>query len=90
MEVNDLPHAMRYGNSPREFVALFRDSLDRARTRERGAAMIDVTAHAHVFGRPSGAGAFEAVLELAKASPELWIGTRLQVAQHVNDMLGSS
>jgi len=50
--------------------------------------MIDVTAHAHVFGRPSGAGAFEAVLELAKGSPELWIGTRLQVAQHVNVTLG--
>ena len=88
MEVNDLPHAMRHGNSPPEFVALFRHSLDRARTRERSAMMIDVTAHAHVFGRPSGAGAFEAVLELAKASPELWIGTRLQVAQHVNVTLG--
>jgi peptidoglycan/xylan/chitin deacetylase (PgdA/CDA1 family) len=83
MDVNDLPHALRYGNSPREFVALFREVLDRARTREAGATMIDVTAHAHVFGRPSGAGAFEAVMELAKASPELWIGTRSEVAQHV-------
>jgi len=87
MGVNDLPHVMRYGNSPPEFVALFQHNLDRART-ERGAAMIDVTAHAHVFGRPSGAGAFEAVLELAKASPNVWIGTRLQVAQHVNATLG--
>jgi peptidoglycan/xylan/chitin deacetylase (PgdA/CDA1 family) len=89
MEVNDLPHAVRYGNSPREFVALFRDVLDRARTQD-SAAMIDVTAHAHVFGRPSGAGAFEAVLELAKASAELWIGTRLAAAQHVNTALGRS
>jgi peptidoglycan/xylan/chitin deacetylase (PgdA/CDA1 family) len=42
MEINDLPHAMRFGRSPRQYVELFDDLL--AAALEQGeAVMIDVT-----------------------------------------------
>ena len=58
MEINDLPHAMRFGRSPRAFIELFDDLMAHSRKNKREAVMIDVTAHAHVYGRPNGAWAF--------------------------------
>jgi peptidoglycan/xylan/chitin deacetylase (PgdA/CDA1 family) len=83
MEVNDMPLYVRYGNAPSAFLEIFKDNLKRALEDEKTALSIDVTAHTHVFGRSSGAWVYEACAEIAKASSEVWIGTRGEIAEHV-------
>ncbi len=80
MEVNDMPMYVRYGNPPRAMVEVFEDTLAALLKDETGAGKIDVTAHAHVFGRPSGAWAYERIIEIAKSTPDVWIGTRGDLA----------
>lgn len=87
MEVNDLPLAVKHGQPPGVFVENFRQWLAYARRRERGACKTDPTIHAHVFGRPAGIWAFERVLQIARRSRDVWIGTRAQVAAHVREVL---
>lgn len=89
-EVNDLPHYMRHGNAPREMIDLFEDWLDAARRREVNAVRIDPAIHAHVFGRPLGAAAYEHIIELAKAADDVWIGTRSQAVDHLRGWLARS
>ena len=55
MEVNDLPHAMRFGRSPGQFVELFDEALGHMLEGEDEAVILDATCHAHVYGRPTGA-----------------------------------
>ncbi len=88
MEVNDLPHAIRYGRSPRQFVELFDDVLANARKNKTEAMMIDVTAHTHVYGRPDGASAYEEIAKKAKKLKDVWIATRDEIAGHVRKTLG--
>ena len=83
MEINDLPHAMRFGRSPRAFIELFDDLLAHSRRNKREAVMIDVTAHAHVYGRPNGAWAYEEIANKTKKMQDVWIATREQIATHV-------
>jgi peptidoglycan/xylan/chitin deacetylase (PgdA/CDA1 family) len=83
MEINDLPHAMRFGRSPRQFVELFDDLITHATGGEEEALMIDVTAHAHCYGRPAGAWAMETIARKAKARDDIWIATRIELAEAV-------
>jgi peptidoglycan/xylan/chitin deacetylase (PgdA/CDA1 family) len=83
MEINDLPHAMRFGRSPRQFVEEFDNLLGHVLAVEDEALMIDVTAHAHCYGRPSGAWAFEAVARKVMWRDDVWVGTRGEIASHV-------
>ena len=83
MEINDLPHAMRFGRSPRQFVEAFDDQLAHALSRERETMLIDVTAHAHVYGRPSGAWAFEEIISKVRGRDDVWVATRAEIARHV-------
>ena len=83
MEINDLPHAMRFGRSPRQFVEAFDDELDYALRVESEALIIDVTAHAHVYGRPAGAAAFEAIARKTCTRDDVWIATRGEIVRHV-------
>jgi len=83
MEVNDLPLAMRYGNSPRMMVEMFEDWLFYVRTREKGPARVDPTIHSHVFGRIPGILAYERIMQQAKAAEDIWIGTRSEAAAHL-------
>jgi peptidoglycan/xylan/chitin deacetylase (PgdA/CDA1 family) len=82
MELNDLPHAMRFGRSPREFVQRFEASLSHAQAADE-TVLIDVTAHAHVYGRPDGAWAFEAIARDVMAQPDVWCATRRAIAEWV-------
>jgi peptidoglycan/xylan/chitin deacetylase (PgdA/CDA1 family) len=85
MDINDLPHCIRYGNDPAELLAQFRDVLDRAPKADPQPVMIDVTAHTHVFGRPASAWVYNAMMALALerlARREIWIATRAEVAAH--------
>jgi peptidoglycan/xylan/chitin deacetylase (PgdA/CDA1 family) len=86
MDVNDLPHGVRYGNPPRALLELFTDTLAAAR-REDGPLMIDVTAHAHVYGRAFGAWVFDEAMRAAKRARDVWIGTRAEMARHVFDFV---
>jgi len=83
MEINDLPHAMRHGRSPRQFVEHFDDLLGHVLAAEDDALMIDVTAHAHCYGRPGGAWAFEAIARKVMWRDDVWVGTRAEIATHV-------
>ena len=82
MEVNDLPLFMRHGQPPRAMVEIFQDWLDYVRVWEKRAIKIDPTVHAHVFGRPAGAGAFQKILEIATSADDVWIGTRSEMVEH--------
>jgi peptidoglycan/xylan/chitin deacetylase (PgdA/CDA1 family) len=82
MEVNDLPLFMRHGQPPRAMVEIFEDWLSYARAWETRAIKIDPTVHAHVFGRPAGAGAFQNILEIATKAEDVWVGTRSEMVEH--------
>jgi hypothetical protein len=87
MEINDLPHAMRFGRSPVQYVELFDEALARMREDDGEAGMLDVTAHAHVYGRPAGAWAFEAIAAKAGGCDDVWLATRGEIAAHVRQVL---
>ena len=82
MDVNDLPHVIRYGNSPGSLVEQFKAVLANAKRADTAPFMLDVTAHTHVFGRPAGAWAYDAMIKLALAEKDIWIGTRDEIARH--------
>ena len=83
MEINDLPHAMRFGRSPAQYVELFDQALARMREDKGEAMMLDVTAHAHVYGRPAGAWVFEAIAAKAGSCDDVWFATRGEIAAHM-------
>ena len=87
MEINDLPHAMRFGRSPGQYVELFDEALAQMRNDTGEAVMLDVTAHAHVYGRPAGAWAFEAIAAKAGDHDDVWLATRGEIAAHVRQAL---
>jgi peptidoglycan/xylan/chitin deacetylase (PgdA/CDA1 family) len=84
MEINDLPHAMRFGRSPGQYVDLFDEALVHLLADPTEAVMIDVTAHAHVYGRPAGAWAFEAIARKIGGMTDIWVATRGEIAAHVS------
>jgi peptidoglycan/xylan/chitin deacetylase (PgdA/CDA1 family) len=86
-EVNDLPLYMRHGNSPRVYVEIFEDWLEAVRKRETGAVRMDPAIHAHVFGRQPGLAMYERVIEIAKASDDIWIGTRGAAVAHIRKLM---
>ena len=87
MEVNDLPHAMRFGRSPGQFVELFDEALGHMLKGEDEAVILDATCHAHVYGRPTGAWAFEEIARKVKASDDVFLTTRDEIAALVGKAL---
>jgi hypothetical protein len=53
-------------------VELFDAALARMRKDEGEAVMLDVTAHAHVYGRPAGSWAFETVATKVGSYDDVW------------------
>ena len=51
--------------------------------QDSGPAIIDVTVHAHIFGRPRGAYYLGKIIERAIAEQQVWIATRSDIASHV-------
>jgi hypothetical protein len=88
MEINDLPHAMRYGRSPRQFIELFDDYVGAVTRAGHHTIMVDVTAHTHVYGRVSGAWAYEAIAEKAAKMGDVWVATRAEIDAHVRKAAG--
>ena len=80
-DVNDMPF-MKYGNAPRTMLDSFTENV--AIARETGeVTIIDVTCHAHIFGRPRGASTYGKIIAAAAGDPDIWIGTRAQMARHL-------
>ena len=77
--MNDMPF-MKYGNPPKLMLESFEENLSIAR-RGNGPAMIDVTVHAHIFGRPRGAYYFGEIVARAAGASDVWIATRQQIAE---------
>lgn len=82
MDVNDLPTCIRYGHAPRHMLDSFADTFAAMRA-ERAPLMLDVTAHTHVMGRPSGAWVYEEIIKQVKACDDVWVCTREEMARHV-------
>lgn len=80
MEINDLPLYMRYGNPPEAYSATLKRILEKYTTIGSPPAVLDITAHAHVFGRPYGAIEFRAAIELAMASEIVWMTSHEELA----------
>lgn len=89
MDVNDLPHCIRYGNAPRGLLDIYNDTMAAMTKREEGPMLLDVTAHTHVFGRAAGAWVYDEIMASVKRRRDVWIATREQIAQHVLATLGN-
>lgn len=72
MEVNDMPLYVRYGNEPAAFARTLARIVEGWTRLGSPCACLDVTVHAHVFGRPYGALAFLDALDIVRNSPQCW------------------
>lgn len=81
MEVNDFPLCIRYGHSPDAFVRTLQALLDGWSDIRSPFACIDLTAHAHVFGRPAGAIAFKQAIQQAQESAVTWMTTHAELSR---------
>jgi hypothetical protein len=79
-DVNDMPF-MKYGAPPRQMLDSFIQNLEVAADHGQ-TCVIDVTNHAHIFGRPRGAYFYAQIMAEAVKSGA-WITTRAQMAEHV-------
>jgi peptidoglycan/xylan/chitin deacetylase (PgdA/CDA1 family) len=86
MDVNDLPTCIRYGQGPRHMLDTFHDTFTAMRA-ENVPLMLDVTAHTHVMGRPSGAWVYDAIMAHVKTCDDVWICTREEMARYVLENL---
>jgi len=66
MEVNDMPLYVRYGSEPEAFTRTFERIVSHWPQLGRRPGCLDITVHAHVFGRPMGAIEFAKSLEVAR------------------------
>jgi peptidoglycan/xylan/chitin deacetylase (PgdA/CDA1 family) len=78
-DANDMPF-MKYGTPPRNMLDSFEENLVIAREDKEAPALLDVTVHAHIFGRPRGAHYFEKIVARATSAPDVWVATRLEIA----------
>jgi peptidoglycan/xylan/chitin deacetylase (PgdA/CDA1 family) len=83
MDVNDLPICIRYGQGPRHMLDSFQDTFMAMREREQVPLMLDVTAHTHVMGRPSGGWVYDEIMGIVKATTDVWVCTRQEMASYV-------
>jgi peptidoglycan/xylan/chitin deacetylase (PgdA/CDA1 family) len=87
MEVNDLPLAMRYGNPPSQMVDVFKTTLDYLKRQSDEVAKVDVTIHAHAFGRPAGIWTYEDIIGIARSAGDIFSGTRGEIVDHFKSSL---
>jgi Polysaccharide deacetylase len=80
MEVNDMPLYVRYGNDPDAFTRTLARIVDGWPRLGSPPACLDITLHAHVFGRPYGALAFLDSLAVVGRSPHCWLTDHALIA----------
>ena len=84
-DVNDMP-TMKYGHPPRMMLESYNEAIEIARAGNGELRIIDVTGHAHIFGHHRGAYFYEKIVEQAMCSPDIWVATRAEIANHVLNM----
>jgi peptidoglycan/xylan/chitin deacetylase (PgdA/CDA1 family) len=80
MEVNDMPLYVRYGNEPDAFTRTLARIVEGWPRLGNPCASLDITVHAHVFGRPYGAIALLDSLALVRRSPHCWLTDHAELA----------
>ena len=80
MEVNDMPLYVRYGNEPDAFTRTLTRIVTGWPRLGSPFGCLDITVHAHVFGRPYGALAFLDSLAVVKDSPHCWLTDHARLA----------
>jgi peptidoglycan/xylan/chitin deacetylase (PgdA/CDA1 family) len=83
IDFNDLPHAMRFGRTPEQFVQMFNLAVDKLLASNRETVILDIIVHGHCYGRPAAAWAFEDILKRCVDQEELWLTTRGQIFEYV-------
>ncbi len=90
MEVNDLPLHIRYGNPPSQMVDVFKSTFDYLQRQRDEIAKIDVTIHAHVFGRPAGIWTYEEIVKMVRSAGNVFSGTREEIVRHFKETIARS
>ena len=80
MEVNDMPLYVRYGNEPEAFTRTLARIVEGWQRLGSPHACLDITVHAHVFGRPYGAIALLDSLDLVRRSELCWLTDHAMLA----------
>jgi peptidoglycan/xylan/chitin deacetylase (PgdA/CDA1 family) len=80
MEVNDMPLYVRYGNEPDAFTRTLERIVEGWPALGNPFACLDITVHAHVFGRPYGAIAFLDSLALVQRNESCWLTNHAELA----------
>ncbi len=80
MEVNDMPLYVRYGNEPDAFTRTLERIVAGWPRLGRPFACLDITVHAHVFGRPYGAIALLDALEVIRRADWCWVTSHAGLA----------
>lgn len=81
MEVNDMPLYIRYGNEPEAFTRILERIFAGWPRLASAPACLDVTVHAHVFGRPYGAIEFMHALDAVRQHADrAWLTTHRTLA----------
>lgn len=73
MEVNDMPMSVRYGNEPESYTRTVARILEGWPALAARPACLDITVHAHVYGRPMGAIEFGRSLALVQGQDFAWL-----------------
>lgn len=74
MEVNDMPLYIRYGSEPEAFTRILAKIVENWRALGDRPGCLDITVHAHVFGRPMGAIEFKQSLDLVRRRSDVaWL-----------------
>lgn len=82
VEFNDLPHSMRFGRTPGQFVDLFTEALAGILKQPEETIILDVFAHGHCYGRPAAAWAIDEIAKICCQNDSVWITTRSDIADH--------
>jgi peptidoglycan/xylan/chitin deacetylase (PgdA/CDA1 family) len=88
-DVNDMP-SMKYGHPPRMMLESYNEVIEIARAGNGELRIIDVTSHAHIFGHHRGAHFYEKIIDQATSSPDVWVGTRAEIADHLLNVATSN
>lgn len=82
IDFNDLPHAMRFGRTPRQFVDMFFEALEAIERQPAETIILDIFAHGHCYGRPAAAWAIDEIARRCVERDNLWLTTRTSIADH--------
>ncbi len=81
MEVNDMPLYVRHGSEPSAYSRIFERIVAHWRLIGDKPGCLDLTVHAHVFGRPYGLIELQAAIEAARRYPWAWLTDHDHLAQ---------